>query len=202
MSDAGPDPATQRAARLLLTTFVPSLLAVIAIAAVITALYVWQHEERASTETVASAPRTPESPAASTPMTATASPSPSPSPSSTATASPTASPNAQQTSPKAPAKTSPKATTRLPLVVLNQTSRRGLGGRLASHLRAQGWTVAQVGNFRGNVAATTVYYPRGAARQASAVAAVVPGGARTRPAFANLSGSRLTVIIADDYPRR
>ena len=48
------------------------------------------------------------------------------------------------------------------VVVLNQTSRSGLAGSVADQLRGKGWTVPAVGNFRGIVPATTVYYPAGA----------------------------------------
>ena len=85
-------------------------------------------------------------------------------------------------------------------MVLNQTRRAGLAGTVAQVLRGQGWTVPVVGNFRGVVSATTVYYPPGAQAAALAAAKDLPVPARTRPRFSNLSGSRLTVVVTDSYP--
>jgi hypothetical protein len=84
-------------------------------------------------------------------------------------------------------------------VVLNQTGRGGLAGRVADALRGDGWTVATTGNFRGAVPATTVYYPAGEEEAAALLAADLPGPDRTRPRFGNLSRSRLTVVLADDF---
>jgi hypothetical protein len=85
-------------------------------------------------------------------------------------------------------------------VVLNQTARAGLASRVADRLRGQGWTVAGTGNFRGSVPATTVYYPPGAEAAAQALAQTLPTGPRVRPRFGNLSTTRLTVVVTDDYP--
>ena len=71
---------------------------------------------------------------------------------------------------------------------------------MAQRLRDKGWTVALVGNFRGNVTATTVYYPPGAKADAEAAAAGLPTEPRVRPRFGNLSTSRLTVVVTDSYP--
>ncbi len=60
------------------------------------------------------------------------------------------------------------------VVVLNQTSRGGLAGSVAEELRDKGWTVPAVGNFRGIVPATTVYYPAGARRPRRGRAASLP----------------------------
>ena len=66
-------------------------------------------------------------------------------------------------------------------------------------LRTAGWDVVNVGNFRGNVPSTTVYYPEGLEEAAALLAADLPGPDRTRPAFRNISQTRLTVIVADEY---
>jgi cell division septation protein DedD len=87
------------------------------------------------------------------------------------------------------------------VVVLNATERVGLGGRLASRLRSVGWTVPVIRNFEGELAATTVYYPAGKRAAAEAVVRDVPGGARVAERFGNLSRTRLTVVIGEDYPR-
>jgi hypothetical protein len=67
-------------------------------------------------------------------------------------------------------------------------------------LRDKGWTVAHTGNFRGQVTATTVYYPPGAEADAQAAAAGLPTEPRVRPRFGNLSTTRLTVVVTDNYP--
>jgi cytoskeletal protein RodZ len=182
-----------RSSRDIAGALVPSLLAVLAVSAMITALYVWRGE----------------SPDTATPASATTQLS------STAPAPSTAAPSA--TTSKAPVKPAPATTTSRPpsaetttapadrvgdleVVVLNATSRKGLAGTVAQRLRAKGWTVAVIGNFRGNVPATTVYYPPGAQADAEAAAAGLPTEPRVRPRFGNLSTSRLTVVITDNYP--
>ena len=182
-----------RSGRDIAGALVPSLLAVLAVTAMITALYVWRGE----------------TPDTATPASATTQQS------STAPAPSTSAPNA--TTSKAPVKPAPTPTTSpapstktsttsadrvgdLEVVVLNQTSRKGLAGTVAQRLRDKGWTVALISNFRGNVTATTVYYPPGAKAEAEAAAAALPVEPRVRPRFGNLSTSRLTVVVTDSYP--
>jgi len=83
------------------------------------------------------------------------------------------------------------------VVVLNQTSRAGLAGEVATRLRGEGWTVPAVGNFRGVVPATTVYYPPGQEAAAQTAAEGLPTAPRIRPRFGNLSTTRLTVVVTD-----
>lgn len=179
-----------RSSRDLVGAFVPSLLAVLAVTALITALYVWRGEEpgttvqaNASTDGSTSAPISASSPPASTP------PASSPPASSTKPAAPT-------TAPAKPA----DLVGALEVVVLNQTSRGGLAATVAEQLRSKGWTVAHTGNFRGQVPATTVYYPPGARAEARAAAAGLPTEPRVLPRFGNLSTTRLTVVVTDNYP--
>ena len=84
--------------------------------------------------------------------------------------------------------------------MLNQSGRSGLGRKVSDTLTAAGWTVVAVGNFRGSVPATTVYYPAGDEAEAAALAAVLPGTDRIRPRFGNLSTTRLTVVVTTSYP--
>jgi hypothetical protein len=122
---------------------------------------------------------------------------------STPPGSPSPTPSAQpspSTSAASPTPTDP-AGFDIDVVVLNATSRVGLGGRLASRLRGVGWEVPVIRNFEGELAATTVYYPAGKRDAAEAVARDVPGGARVAERFGNLSRTRLTVVIGEDYPR-
>jgi hypothetical protein len=87
------------------------------------------------------------------------------------------------------------------VVVLNQTVRRGLAAEFRSVLAEAGWQVGGVGNFRGNVPATTVYYPPGMKPQARALAAAFGQVDRIRPAFEGIPADKLTVILCKDYPR-
>jgi hypothetical protein len=127
---------------------------------------------------------------------------PSATPSPTATPSPGATPSPSATSPAAtPSPTDAASRLReTQVVVLNETAVRGLGSTAAELLRAKGWDVPLIGNFRGTVATTTVYYPPGGRAAAAAVAADLPGPDRIRERFANLSRTRLTVILAPDFP--
>ena len=71
--------------------------------------------------------------------------------------------------------------------MLNQTSRAGLAGEVADRLRAEGLDRRAVGNFRGVVPATTVYYPPGQEAAARAAADDLPTPPRILPRFSNLS---------------
>jgi hypothetical protein len=110
-----------------------------------------------------SVPALPTSPSAASPSAtrATTSPAPRPSTPPRTTAVPPASPTA------APPRTT--AAARAPLTVLNNSVIRGLADRAASEAQNRGWQVAQVGNFAGRLAVTTVYYtPGDAAGEAAA----------------------------------
>ncbi|HUR73136.1 MAG TPA: LytR C-terminal domain-containing protein [Sporichthya sp.] len=128
------------------------------------------------------------------PATPQAQPSATPSPTPSATPSPT--PSATPTSP-------PSATPtveRVPLVVLNQTGVSGLAAQFQKRLEAAGWTVSGVDDFRGNVPATTVYFPPGLRPVAKALMAEFPEIGRIRPAFRGISTTQLTVILGKDFP--
>jgi hypothetical protein len=87
-----------------------------------------------------------------------------------------------------------------PVVVLNQTGVTGLAARVQKQLEAGGWTVTGIDDFRGNVPATTVYYPPGLKAAAKALMAQFPDIGRIRPAFAGISTTQLTVILSKDFP--
>lgn len=169
----------------------PSLLAVLAVASLITSLAVWRGEDpdqpsAAASTSSSKATREALSQAPSTPA---ASRTPSESASSTPSGSARSSDSVTR-----------PADFAVGVVVLNQTSRAGLAGEVASRLRGEGWTVPAVGNFRGVVPATTVYYPPGQEAAARAAAESLPTTPRIRPRFGNLSTTRLTVVVTDTYP--
>jgi hypothetical protein len=169
----------------------PSVLAVVAVAALITSLAVWRGQD----------PVQPQAAAATTSSTPASREALSQAPD---TASPTASPSASATAPvtSAPVSTAPARSTPrdVQVVVLNQTSRAGLASHVADALRGDGWTVAAVGNFHGTVPATTVYYPPGEELAAQTAAEDLQATPRIRPRFGNLSTGRLTVVVTDSYP--
>jgi hypothetical protein len=106
-------------------------------------------------------------------------------------------------SPRAATPDSPDGAKAVPadtkVVVLNSTSRSGLAARFQKALRAKGWNVVSVGNFSGNIAATTVYYPPGQQGAAEALDAQFAEVDRVRPAFSGISQTRLTVILTRDF---
>jgi cell division septation protein DedD len=182
-----------RSRRDIAGAFVPSLLAVLAVSAMITALYVWRGESP-DTATPASA-TTKQSTTAPAPSTSAPSKATTKAPGKPATTAATSHPPSTETTSKAGVPVGD-----LEIVVLNATGRKGLARIVANRLRDKGWTVALVSNFRGSVPATTVYYPPGAQADAEAAAAGLPTEPRVRPRFGNLSTSRLTVVVTDSYP--
>lgn len=129
---------------------------------------------------------------------ATATPSPligptrAPRAESTATPTPTPSPT--------PTPTPTPRVEKVPVVVLNQTTRAGLAAQFQIKLEAGGWTVSGIDDFRGNVPATTVYFPPGLRAAAKALMAQFPQVGRIRPAFSGISTTQLTVILSKDFP--
>lgn len=172
------------------SALMPSVLAVLAVAALVTAIAVWRGEEPSRPPAGATS--------SSTPPTRAALRQPTPSPTTSAATTPAPS----SSSPSGRERRSPRPV-RLrdtEVVVLNQTTRGGLASSVASTLRGRGWTVPFVGNFRGVVPATTVYYPTGKEAAALAAAKSLPTAPRTRPRFGNLSTARLTVVVTSSYP--
>jgi hypothetical protein len=206
--DTGP-PRVRRGAhrtrRSLVSALMPSVLAVAAVSALVTSLAVWQGDRTDSprTDTAAAAtapatsPRTTSAPATSSPAAASAPPSSASPESAVEGTKAERTPQAEKT----PSAESSAGVDRssVEVVVLNQTSRPGLAASVAAHLRTAGWDVPAVGNFRGTVPATTVYYPAGGEAVALAVARDLRAPPRTLPRFGNLSTTRFTVVVTDSY---
>lgn len=196
---SSPVPRSRRGAhrtgRTVAAALMPSVLAVVAVAALVTSLAVWRGED----------PGQPGAAASTTSPTATReaisqAPSSTPATSKAATKTPTTKSSTPPPTREADQATEQDELREVQVVVLNQTSRSGLAGSVADQLRGKGWTVPAVGNFRGIVPATTVYYPVGAEAAAQAAAESLPTSPRIRPRFGNLSTSRLTVVVTDSYP--
>jgi hypothetical protein len=187
-----------RTSRAASATLLPSLLAILAVTSLITALYVWRGEEARPPSAAASG-------SSQTPHSSTTSPATTAADTATATTEPaTTEPATTTTSAPTGHKTKrvPGAQLRasIEIVVLNQTGQAGLAATAATRLRAKGWTVNTVGNFHGVVPATTVYYPAGQEAAATAAAKSLPTPPRVLPRFGNLSLTRLTVVVTSNYP--
>ncbi len=193
-----PDPRLRRGAhrtsREVTATLLPSLLAVLAVTCLITALYVWRGEDAKPPSADAAAGGSPSAGVSRSP-TATVSTK-----ATTEKATEPVATSSSSAAKKHPTTTSASLRADIAVVVLNQTARGGLAANVAARLAAKGWTVTGVGNFRGVVTATTVYYPAGHVAAAQAAAKSLPTAPRVLPRFGNLSTTRLTVVVAGNYP--
>ncbi|MDT7550240.1 MAG: hypothetical protein QOE84_2634 [Actinomycetota bacterium] len=119
---------------------------------------------------------------------------------------PTSSPEAVMVTPAPLLSTSPAVAAqaapapKLPLTVLNNSTRAKLADRVAARYRAAGWPVKLTGNFRGRITVTTAYYAPGQLASAQALQKAFPAIERVRPRFAGLPGSGLTVVLTRSYP--
>ncbi len=171
-------------------TLLPPFLAVCAVTAILIGLFVWLGPDNSDTSVLSERKSAaPTSPAAS--------PTPSPPASSPAASSPPpSSPAPATSSPPATAKPGPD---RPQVVILNQSGGSGLARRVADRVREAGWTVNKTGSFRGTVSTTTVYYPSTMRGDALNLAKALPGDPRVKERFSNLSQTRLTIVLTDDY---
>jgi len=133
-------------------------------------------------------------------------PSASPSASASASASPgesSAAPSAAPTGPAPPVSeppaTTPPSVAKVPVTVLNNSRQRGLGHEVANELRVKGWPIADVGNYRGRLTATTVFYSPGQLAAAQELAREFPQIRRIEPRFAGLPGHGLTLVVTRDW---
>jgi hypothetical protein len=84
--------------------------------------------------------------------------------------------------------------------VLNNSRIAGLADRGAAQFRRGGWSVAEVGNYRGaTVPTSTVYYPVGQQGAAQRLAAAY--GLRVLPRVSGLPASGLTVVLTRSFAR-
>ncbi len=89
---------------------------------------------------------------------------------------------------------------RCPSYVLNQTTRQGLAAAVAEDIESAGWSVTKVSWWRGRVPSTTVYYPAGYESAAEALSDAFPAIDRMRPRVAPMPDDALTVILCKEYP--
>ncbi len=180
---------THRARRQPARYIIPAIIGALAVVALVVGLSGWFRD------TGTGAPAAQGSSQVSVPTATVTSPAPR---TPTPTPTPSVTKPAPTPTPTPPPKTAaPPPVVHAPAVVLNETSQTGLAGRVAAQLRAKGWTVTGIGNWRGNVSATTVYYPPGMAAAARSLAYDL-GIGRIRPQVAGMLTDRLTVVLTSN----
>ena len=91
---------------------------------------------------------------------------------------------------------------RVPLVVLNNTTIRGLAQQASARFAAGGWTVTSYGNYRNDILSTCAYYDpsvSGAQASAQALQAQFPTIKRVLAKFAQLPAGPIVVVLTTDY---
>ena len=139
--------------------------------------------------------------AAATLAAPTESPSPSASPSQSPSSVP-APPGAALRAAAPPVLPAPSVAPppRVPVTVLNNSRITGLAAQGAARFTAGGWPVAAVGNFRGRIPVTTVYYDPGLETAAREFAATFEGVVRVRPRFEGLPARGVVVVLTREFP--
>ena len=121
------------------------------------------------------------------------------SPPLTSVAPTTTNPPAPSTAPLQTAAPDPR--TSVNVVVLNNSTVRGLASRAAVDVRGRGWTVVEVGNVTGTTPTTTVYYRPGNAEEAAARLLGADLRARVEPRIDGLPGAAdgIVLVVTSDY---
>jgi cytoskeletal protein RodZ len=102
------------------------------------------------------------------------------------------------------ASSSPATGTKLPLVVLNNTTTKGLAQGAADRFTAGGWTVTKFDNYQNDIVSTAAYFDPavdGAEAAADVLQQQFPTIKRVVPQFAELAvwNSPIVVILTRDY---
>jgi hypothetical protein len=125
------------------------------------------------------------------------SPTVAPSPVATVVAKPRATPRRTKAPTRTPA---PVVRPTAPVLVLNNSTVRGLAARSADRVRNVGFAVRGVGNLYGRHARTTVYYRPGYAAQAGLLAEGLRGIQDVKAAPSWLPGrSPVTLVVTRDF---
>ncbi|WP_280369482.1 LytR C-terminal domain-containing protein [Nocardia wallacei] len=92
--------------------------------------------------------------------------------------------------------TTPAAAKSVPVHVLNNSTVAGLAARTAGQLSADGWTIAETGNYPGGVIPkTTVYYGNSPGERAAAQEVAEELGVSAEPRFAGIASNPPGVIV-------
>jgi hypothetical protein len=86
-------------------------------------------------------------------------------------------------------------------VVLNGTRRTGLGAKVAKRLRALGWNVTSVANWRRTTIGETTVFVDGEPAAAATMLDDLPVGDTVTSPLSGMPGNRLVVVVGADYPR-
>jgi len=143
-------------------------------------------------------PTTSASPSASPTTSKPVKPSASASASAKPTATPSPTPSSSSPSPSASAVVIDRS---VPVTVLNGTRRTGLAASVAADLRAKGWTVVSIGNWRGSGVETTTVFIDGREDAAATMRRDLKAADATEEPIGAMRDNRLTVVLMDDYPR-
>jgi hypothetical protein len=87
------------------------------------------------------------------------------------------------------------------VVVLNATRRTGLGSKVARQLRADGWTVTSVGNWRRTLVSNTTVFSEGQPAAAATMVGDLPTGGSIEVPLSGMPSGKLVVVVGADYPR-
>jgi hypothetical protein len=114
------------------------------------------------------------------------------------------SPSATDSTTPATSSTTTSSASKLPLVVLNNTTTTGLAQSAAERFTAGGWTVTKFDNYTNDILSTCAYYDpavSGAQESALALQAQYPTIKRVVPQFASLAAynSPIVVVLTPDY---
>ncbi len=190
---AKPEPRTALS-RLL----VPVLIAAIALAALVAG---WRTLQARSGDPLQPVPPA-VVPTGPSPSTHPARTTPPATPGPPATAAPSASGDAGRPDPSRTGEPPrrPRWNRTVPVVVLNATSRTGLAASVAARLRAKGWQVTGVGNWRsGGVGRTTIFHRRDP-RAVLTLVHDLPGSVPYRKLLPGMPSSGLVLVLAADFP--
>jgi hypothetical protein len=90
---------------------------------------------------------------------------------------------------------------REPLRVYNNSLVPGLAARAAENFRSSGWTVSEVGGYKGRLLESAAYYRPGTNEEAAAKALAADFGLVAKPRFAEIQGAQpgVIVILIKDY---
>lgn len=111
------------------------------------------------------------------------------------TTAPTPAPTTQTTPAPSQETTAAPVARDIPVGVYNNTGTAGLAQSTAAKVRAAGWKVATVSNWRGVISETTVYYPPGSEEQAQTLARDLDVG-RVKPLVSPMRSDRLSLILS------
>ena len=106
------------------------------------------------------------------------------------------------TSAAAPPVSQQPGAVKVPVRVYNNSTVTGLANKASDEVRANGWTVAETGNYsQGVIPTTTVYYRAGTDEEASAKELAAVLRARVEPRFAGIESAAagIILIVTNDY---